>query len=83
MGGMGGSGFGSEGGRSGFAGFDLTDASVTGASGLLVPGMGSSPNNFLRFLMREATSSLVVVCGFNWATSCQRVSLPGAAPLSM
>jgi hypothetical protein len=82
MGGMGGSGLGS--GLGGRSGFDFAmAASVTGAAGLVVPGMGTSPNNFFRFLMREATSSLVVVCGFNWATSCQRVSLPGAAPLSI
>jgi hypothetical protein len=84
MGGMGGSGFGGVTGRSGFGGFCAASAtSVTGAAALVVPGIGISPNNFFGFLMREATSSLVVVCGFNWATSCQRVSLPGAAPLSM
>jgi len=64
-------------------GFGRPLASVTGAAALVVPGIGISPNNFFGFLMREATSSLVVVCGFNWATSCQRVSFPGAAPLSM
>jgi hypothetical protein len=84
MGGMGGNGLGAGlAGRSGFGGPGSAAAWVTGPPALVVPGMGINPNNFFGFLMREATSSLVVVCGFNWAASCQVVSLPGAAPLSM
>ena len=79
---MGGSGLGGTTGRSGLDGLGVASATSTGAP-LVVPGMGTRPNNFLWIRMREATSSLVVVWGFNWATSCQRVSLPGAAPLSM
>ena len=42
----------------------------------VVPGIGMK-RSFLWRLTRAATSSFVVVCGFNCATSCQRVSLPG------
>src|SRR5215469_16794046 len=63
-------------------------AGLGGASGLaLVPlagplplPMGTTQSNF--FLWCAATSSLVVVCGFNSTASSQRVSLPGAAPVS-
>src|SRR4029077_17969828 len=46
-----------------------------------VPGIGTTQRSFL-LCLRAATSSLVVVSGFNCAGSFQAVSLFGAAPLS-
>jgi hypothetical protein len=89
MGGMDGCGFGAglDAALSGLdgRGADCATAAVStiGGLGLLVPGTGRTVNNLFRLVRREATSSLVVVCGFNWAASCQCVSLPGAAPLSV
>src|SRR5579872_7002269 len=49
---------------------------------LSVCGTGTVHKSRLRWC-RAATSSLVVVSGFNCAGSFHAVSLPGAAPLSM
>src|SRR5712691_2395381 len=57
-----------------FAGL-LSDAGFAGAD-----LRGIIPSSRLR--LRAATSSLVVVSGFNCAGSFQAVSFPGAAPLS-
>jgi hypothetical protein len=46
-----------------------------------VPGIGMTHSSFF-FRLRVETSSFETVSGFNKADSCQRVSLPGAAPVS-
>src|SRR3954466_4645678 len=62
------------------AGAAMSGETSLGGAFRVVPGIGMKSNFLWRFT-RAATSSLVVVCGFNCATSRQRVSLPAAAPL--
>jgi hypothetical protein len=64
----------------GFAADAVVDSSERGA------GVGDDLRGMIAnslFRLRAATSSFVVVSGFNCAGSFHVVSLPGAAPLSI